>query len=783
MTSDISGLTTAEAQALLQKYGVNTQVHDGVGVWKIVLKQFMSPIVYLLGFAVAVSVFTGDTLNAIILSALVLINSVIGFLQEYQSNKLATQLNLLVTKESLCLRDSKYVYVESSKLVPGDIIQIKLGDLVPADCQVIDSQDMSVDESSFTGEADPVYSKTGDTLLSGSHLVSGSGVVKVTKTGINSAIGRIVTLSVNTPKKSEYNRTMEKLTRGFMVVGFVYLVCIFGLHLVLGKVDDWHTSLIFILALTISIIPEALPIVTSITLSTQAIQLSKKGLLVKHQTVLEDLGNMDILCTDKTGTLTQNIFDVLPGEYSLELLNSAHILSTRSHESFEVAIQKFCLKQGITAETEKVYTDIPFDPQTRISGKKIQDTTYYHGSPSEILNQITTLNTAQKDEVLLEVHTKESNGIKCLSYATKTGDHVDYIGSIYFQDELKKDTTNLIKKYHTLHIAIKVLTGDSLAVAQHIGVQSGLIHSPNEAISAEDIDFNLKTDVLFSLLGTYKIIARCTPEKKYKIIECLQSQLVVGYLGDGINDAPALKSAQIGIVVDTSSAIAKETADIIMTNSDLHNLVIGVVRGRTIFENINKYLKATLSSSFGNFFTMGLLSLILPFTPMLGIQILISNLITDIPLISLSNDTVKPRDIRKPKHQNLPRLILVCFVLGLISSIFDVIFVSANRQLPVNEIQTSWFFFSIITELLILFSVRSRGFFGFAPAPKLNTIIYSALGGIVAIFTSMYLFKVINITTIGISQIAILSGLAILYFVTSETVKVLYYRIYSNDVE
>lgn len=779
------GLTSLDAESRFLKQGPNLSRKNQNGPISILLQQFKSPIIYLLILTAIISVLTGDAIASIVLIVLIVINTAIGFAQEYQSNALANKLSSLIKAETLCLRDGEYVFIDSSELVIDDIIKLKLGDVVPADILALDTDNLYVDESTLTGETESIFKSSNDELFSGTHIIKGSGVFKVIRTGINSKIGSISNLAVNTTKSSEFNRQMLTLSKGFMVVGLVFLVVIFGLHLLLGKVDSWQTTLIFILALTISIIPEALPIVTSITLSNQAYKLGKQGLLVKHQTALEDLGNMDIFCSDKTGTLTENKFHIIHSDYSTELLQTAQFLTVGSNDNFDIAVNEYIGASINLLDPALDVEEIPFDPISRFSGKTIvsTNTKLLHGSPSEIIDLVNTFDKTQKSVLLNKIETQEAQGIKCLSYCSSQNGKTQYLGTLYFQDVLKSDACELINKSKEIGIEIKILTGDSLNVSRHIGYASGLIETDSLAISSESINWNLNKDELYNVVNKYRIIARCTPEQKFKIIQALQTHKVVGYLGDGINDAPALKAAQIGIVVDTSSAIAKETCDIIMTSKSLNTLIEGILKGRAIYENINKYLKATLSSSFGNFFTMGLLSLVLPYTPMLGIQIILSDLITDLPLISLSDDNVNLSDIRKPKHQNLPRLILICLTLGLVSSLFDFIFVAMNKGLPEGQIQTSWFMFSIVTELAILFSIRSRGVFFKETGAKPKTIVFSFIALVVTILISTVLFGYVSISTINLQQVGMLLALAFAYFVVSEFVKVVYYRVYTTNVE
>jgi P-type Mg2+ transporter len=773
------GLTNIEANIKLKQFGPNKISKIKQNILTLILEQFKNPILFLLIIATVFSFFTGEILNSIILIILITINSIIGFTQDYNSHQLAKKLESLIKKETLTLRDNDYQYILSENLVPGDIIKLKLGDLVPADLIVIESNSLFIDESTLTGETININKNQNDLLYSGTHIIKGHGIFKVDKTGSNSAIGNISNLALNTKKESEFSKAMAKLSRSFFITAFIFLISIFSLHFLLGKIDNLNTTLVFILALTISIIPEALPIVTSLTLSSKAYELGKKGLLVKRSQVLEDLGNMDIFCSDKTGTITQNQFKVVEDKYNIELQKYSLILAQDSNDSFDKAILKYFSNQITNQETN--FEEIPFDPLLRISGRKYSNFTIWHGSSKEIINK-TNLDQNQKEELIIYNENKEQEGIKCLAYALENNNNVEYLGSIYFADTLKDDADELINRCNQLHVALKILTGDSYNIAKHIGYQAKLINNDNQIKEASSLNFE-DQEILYIQIMSLKIVARCTPEQKFKIIKALQTKKVVGYLGDGINDAPALKASQIGIVVNTSSDIAKETADIIMTNTDLQSLIVGIENGRKVYENINKYLKATLSSSFGNFFTIGLLSLILPYTPLLGIQIIISDLITDFPLISISKDNVSKKDIRKPKHQNLTRLILICLLLGLISSLFDFIFLAINKDLPVPQIQTSWFLFSILTELVIIFSIRTKKPFFKATRPEKMIIFYSIIAFIISIFIATFAFKYINIATISMQQTFILIGLSLGYFTISEIVKVIYYRHFNTSYE
>jgi P-type Mg2+ transporter len=779
-------LTAQEAQSLLLKHGYNQIQKTKNTAFLILLSQFKSPIVYLLIIAAVITFVVGDYISSVVVSVLIIVNSAIGFRQEYVANNLFQSLQNLTTQTTLVIRDNQESRIDSKFLVPGDIIKLKKGDLIPADSMIIEQNNLTIDESVLTGETLPISKSNEDKIFSGSSISSGNCIAKIELTGQNTSFGEISTLAQKTPKKSEFTASMNRLTKGFIIVGVVFLVVIFGLHFALGKVQSWSETLLFVLALTIGLVPEAMPIVSSLALAHQSIKLAKKGLIIRHQTALEDVGNMDILCSDKTGTLTENKITVVEIDpIGDELGIVATNLASGGSDNIDTAITNYF--QTNTDNQKTLLTlpiqEIPFDPEIRMSAKVFEENsvevTYWKGSSQEILAKCGIQN---KSEIYQNILKQEEQGIKPVSFAKEINSVTAYIGTLYFEDKVKANSKELIQKLHSNNVLLKIITGDSLGVAVNVGTQIKLIEDRSEAITASDLDFTNPSKLNFQV-NNYKIFARATPIQKFKIIEALQQNSVVGYLGDGINDVPALKLAQIGIVVETASDVAKSTADIIMTKPDLNILLTSVLAGRSVYENVNNYVKENLSSNFGNFFTMGLLSLVLSFQPMLAIQVLINSLIMDLPLMTFAGDNVAPDQIRKPKHQNIIRLVLVCIIIGLVSSVFDFIFVALNRSLPDGQIQTSWFAFSGFTTICLIFSLRTKKVFWKAPKLNLNMILWSIFGVVSTIWISVIGFGYINIVVIDSTQVFKLLGLTLCYFVVSELTKKIYYNHFKNISE
>jgi len=504
--------------------------------------------------------------------------------------------------------------------------------------------------------------------------------------------------------------------------------------------------LLFTVAISITIIPEALPIMARITLARAALKLSKEGVVVKRIAAVEDLGNIDLICSDKTGTLTTNELRVLNCESNLGAANFSNYLYLRSVESndpLDRALQSYLHKSMVH---EKVvlaeFNSVPFDPIKRYSAREFPQFTLIKGAPEYIAALVDKKSLLNK-----EAEITKNRATKVISLALKTDKEIEYIGTVYFADAIRSQTKAVLKEADRLGVGIKIITGDSIAASVGVGKAVGLIASESEVINSSNLDFNNEANLSLQV-EKFKIFTRCDPNQKFRIITALQKSHFVGYLGDGINDAPALRLANVSIVVDNATPAAKASADLILLSHSLDALVTGISEGRKAFININKYLIQMLSGNLGNFLTIGVLSLFLNYLPILPLQILISNLLTDIPSLAISSDNVSGIDLRRPMNHDNNKLIRHGLKYGLISSAFDVLFFIALRNLPSGTIQTAWFAFSTVSEVFVILSLRSK----FSLFRKINPPSKSLL---IAIFVSAAMCLII--ASVGINKLDIMS--------------------------
>ena len=789
--SNFSGLTKDEIKLGLEKWGNNYIENPKHSGYTIFLNQFKSLIVLTLSLSALITLFTGNQPEALIIFVIILINAIVGFSQEYKANNLIKSIEKLISNNITVIRDKKIQEIDKKYVTVGELLYLKIGDFVAADCELLASDQFELDESSLTGESIKIYKLINDRVFSGSVVTSGTAIARVTAIGKNSKFGLLETLTLKTKKISEYQTNLDKITKGFLAVGLVYIIIIFGLHLALGKITDIKETLLFMLALSLSLIPETLPLISRIAMSKQSYKLSKRGMIVKNQNSIEDLGNIDILCTDKTGTITQNKLKITEFDKNLsdQELQYLHLTSLNSTDSFDKAIQeKLETNQDNSQKSAieilpELINEQPFDPVKKYSTRIFTNFEIYKGAPEELL-KISNLSTIEQTNKLKEITAKaEQNGLRVLSVMIKKDNFMEYLCTIYFFDDLKPDSQEIVKQAKKFNLEIKILTGDSLEVARSVAQKINLVdrnQTETKVILASDLDYNNPENLSQEALK-YNCFARCNPIQKLQIIEALQKTKTVAYLGDGINDIPALKLATVGIVVNSASDIAKETSDVILIKPDLLAIIEGIKSGREVFENINKYIKQSLCGSFGNFFTIGLISLIINFQPMLSIQILITNLITDLPTLQLAGDSVPSSEIRKPKHQSIARLLIFILILGIVSSIFDFVIFAFWKDQSSGIIQSSWFLYSIMAELVLIFAVRSKKSILKTPLPNKSFMITWILTVIVAIYIAISGFKLINIQTISIFDLVKILGVSLIYLITTEIVKYFIYKFYITE--
>lgn len=812
-TSADRGLSSPEASQRLVEAGYNEITADKVQWWEIFIRQFKSAFIYLLLVAAAIVLVIGEYVDAAVILIFVLINAVLGFYQEYRSEQSLRALQQYIKPKSRVKRDGGWHTLDSRDMVPGDIIKLSTGDVVPADVRVLSTQNFVVNETVLTGESVPVP-KSPDTLpgdpqtlydchnlcFSGTSVVGGEAVAVVLDTGTRTAMGALARLTVETAKESEFSKGIGRFSRFILRMILVTLVFVFVANLLLkGDSVDLIELVVFSIALVVSVVPEALPVVTTVSLSRGALDLAKQDVVVKRLTAIEDIGSIEVLCSDKTGTLTENtlsVTEVSPGA-DQDLLYYAMLTVAETEEKtepFDIALVEGAarLYRGDIPPSERI-AEFPFDPQTRRNAVLVRTPSglllVVRGAPEEILKACPSLPESEREIQVSWLLEKGRAGERAIAIATRSLSpdtrsivpddiqDLEFRGGIAFTDPIKPSTFRAVEKAKELGVAIKILTGDSPEVAGAVGVRIGLIDDPARVIRGSALMAMSPAEREQAILD-YTVFARITPEQKYEIIQSLQRTCTVGFLGEGINDAPALKLAGVSLVVDSAAEIAREAADIILLQKNLEVIIDGIRSGRGVFANSVKYLKATLASNFGNFYAIAIVSLFIPFLPMLPLQILLVNLLSDFPMISIATDNVDESELEMPGKYDLREIVLIATLLGVISTVDDFAFFAVFVGQGAPVLQTSWFIGSILTELVFLFSIRTRLPFFKASRPSLYIIVLTIVAAVVTIllpYTSIGQ-EVFSFTPPSLASLGIILGLVAAFFITAELVKISYYR-------
>lgn len=811
-TSVLNGLSDAEVLARLSSNGKNIIETTSVSWQQILARQFASPFIYLLLGAGILATVLGEYIDAFLIGLFLLVNATLGFIQEYRSEKTVEYLRKFVAPVAHVMRGGKRIAVEAETLVPGDVVYLEAGDQVPADMRIVSENNLTVNESVLTGESVSVSKsaegKIGNGLpvtlvFSGTTVVKGGGIGVVLGTGKNTAVGEIAELVTKTDHKSSFEGGITTFSRFILKLVLGTLLFVLAVNLILkGDSVEVGELVLFSIALAVSVIPEALPVITTFSLSRGAHELARRKVIVKRLSAIEDLGGVEIICTDKTGTITENVLtfdEVSSGSNSrfLEVANLANALSFGKYpiEPFDAALLKALhqSKKGtIPLKNSVRVVDAPFDPEVRLNAVLIGDTEgnggriIIRGAISAVISR-SNLTPQQKKNELNFASEAGKNGKRILAVAERkvanisefVGGDVDitegkftYTGAASFVDPIKPTTKHAVLAARRLGVTVKMVTGDAPEVAGAVALQIGLIDNIDSLVTGEmfeKMSHHERREIVFKS----NVFARVTPRQKYEIVSLIRERSTVGFLGEGINDAPALKAATVSLVVPSASDIAREAADIILMKRSLNVVIDGIEQGRVVFSNTTKYIRTTLASNFGNFYAVAIVSLFIDFLPMLPIQILLLNLLSDVPLIAIATDYVSSKDLQVPSRYNIREIVWIAMIFGIVSTVFDFIFFSLFYREGAAILQTNWFLGSLLTELVFVFSIRSLLPFyraGFPSRPLVVLTLIAVSIGIALPFTVLgqTLFNFVVPTTAHLMVIAVVT---LTYFVATEVVK------------
>ena len=809
--ADPRGLTTTEAKRRLLRFGPNRlHPHRRTGVLTLLLAQFKSPLILILLGAVILSFFLREPVDAVIIIAIVLLSSVLGFWQEKRATDAVKSLLSIVRIEARVVRDSTEIDVPAEDVVPGDICVLNAGDIVPGDAAILESKDLFVQEAALTGESFPAEKEAGrtaseapllkrtNTLFMGTHVVSGSAQALIVHTGSATEFGKVSERLRLKPAETEFEHGVRRFGYLLTEVTLVLVVVIFGITVYLERpVID---SFLFALAIAVGIIPELLPAIISINLAVGAVHMARRKVIVKQLASIENLGSMNVLCADKTGTLTegtvklQGALDALgtPNEKALfyAYLNSFY------ETGFTNPIDEAIRTQGHFDLTgyQKV-DEVPYDfLRKRLSILVVKDEAHLmitKGAASNVLDVCSSVELTSgsndiagfRDGIERQLKTLGHNGFRALGLAYKRvgnisqiskqhEDEMTFLGLLVFFDPPKAGVIEALDDLRKLGITLKLITGDNLHVAT--SVTRNVFGYEPKVLSGTDVHL-LSDEALRSRASIVDVFAEIEPSQKERIILALRkSGNTVGFLGDGINDASALHASDVGISVNSAVDVAKEAATIVLLEKDLGVLAAGVREGRKTFANTLKYIYMTTSANFGNMFSMAGAALFLPFLPLLPKQILLNNFLTDFPAMAIATDCVDPELVERPRRWNIGFIRNFMIVFGVVSSVFDFLTFAALvfilKATP-EVFRTGWFVESVMTEVLIILVMRTwKPFYTSRPSGPLLLSMIAVLLITLALPYSP-LSGTLGLTPLPISSLLLLGFITVLYAVASEVTK------------
>jgi len=828
LQSSKEGLNSVEAQKRLATYGSNSiKPQKSESALKLLLSQFKSPIIIILLFATCLSFFLHDTLDAFIILTIVLISGFLGFWQEYSANDAVTKLLEVVKIRSNVLRDGKPLDINVEDIVPGDVVILKAGAVISGDSLILESDSLNIDEATLTGETYPVEKEAGvlpletpldkrkNSLWMGTHVISGTAKALIISTGKNTEFGKISERLKLRPSETEFEKGVRRFGYFLMEVTAILVIAIFAINVLLRR--PTLDSFLFSLALAVGLTPQLLPAIININLAHGAKMMAKGNVIVKRLASIENFGSMDVLCSDKTGTLTdgtvkiQATLDVNGRQndkvFSYAYLNAA--FESGFINPIDEAIRQYKamdIKDYIKLDEHpydfiRKRLSIMLSFPVNNSQEKQRHIMITKGALANILGICTKAEIEDgkivdigevAESIERQFEEFSQKGYRTLGVAYKNietkstiedelEDNMIFLGFITLFDPLKEKIIDTVKGLKTLGVSLKIITGDNKLIARNTVSQMGL--EDVKILTGTEIH-NMSDGALLNKAREVSVFAEVEPNQKERIIIALKkSGSVVGYMGDGINDVSALHAADVSISVDSAVDVAKEAADIVLLEKNLEVLINGVKAGRITFANTLKYVFMATSANFGNMFSMAGVSLFLPFLPLLPKQILLTNLLTDFPEMTIATDTVDNEMIMQPRRWNISFIRKFMLTFGLISSMFDYITFGVLMLVfhgTVGQFRTGWFIESVVSASMIVLVIRSRKPFTKSTPGKYLLIATISIALVAIILPHTPIGNLIGFESIPLWVLIVIAAIVLTYIIVAEIIKHWFYKIVKN---
>jgi Mg2+-importing ATPase len=810
------GLTGQEAQRRLADARANLlKPARRTDTLTLLLAQFKSPIIIILLFAAVLSFFLHDPADALIILAIVLVSGMLSFWQEHGAADAVEKLLALVQIKATVLRDSTSQEIPVEEIVPGDIVVLAAGDVVPGDCLLQESTDLFVNEASLTGETYPVEKTTGmlppetplsqrhNTLWMGTHVVSGTARGIIARTGMETEFGKVSARLKLGPPETEFERGVRHFGYFLMEVTLVLVLAIFAINVYLAR--PVLESFLFSFALAVGLTPQLLPAIISINLAHGARRMALAKVIVKRLASIENFGSMDVLCSDKTGTLTEGVVHLhsaldIDGGASDKVLRYAYLNAfyetgfvnpideaIRAYRQFDLTSYHKLGEAPYDFIRKRLSILVAIEERRLLVTKGALDNVLAVCSSAETAEGISVDIREAQARIQQRFEEFSSKGFRTLGIAYRDVDPeagpakdcetaMTFLGFLVLFDPPKASIAETLSQLKHLGVGLKIITGDNplvtATVSQQVGIANPRLLTGLELRQMSD-------EALIARVQDVDVFAAVEPNQKERIIRALQkSGNVVGYLGDGINDASALHAADVGLSVESAVDVAKEAADIVLLEKDLGVLVQGVREGRMTFANTLKYVFMATSANFGNMFSMAGVSLLLPFLPLLPKQILLTNLLTDFPEMTIATDSVDSELVEQPRRWDLRFIRTFMLVFGLLSSVFDYLTFGALFLLhtTTEQFRTGWFLESVLSASLIVLVIRSRRPF-FKSQPGKYLLLATLLSaGVTLVFPFTSLGQLFGFQPLPVSTLLILGSIVGLYILTAEITKSIFYK-------